>query len=213
MRCATIQHDIPDYLDGRVTADAARAMETHMADCPACAAIRDGLRPAMDALHSSRTLAVRSAPGPDFLVRVNARLDAPRRSRFADPVFLRIGVPAIAATLLLAIAVAFWPGTQPAPMATFNAAELESILASLDTAQIAVLSEDVDAAAGIYSSGAGNGMPGSIEPEIANGATPSLFSDLSYREFLSGSSSYLSQDDLLDLASGDPAAGAAGLAQ
>jgi hypothetical protein len=205
MRCATIQHDIPDYLSGLVTAEAACAMEAHLADCPACAAVRDALRPVMETLRTAKVLSAPNTPGPDFLVRVNAKLDAPRRSRVAGPVFLRLGVPAFAATVLLALAVIFWPGTRPAPMEAFNSAELETILASLDTGQIAVLADEIDASNGIYSSGSGISLPLSVAPEMADGATASLFNDLSYRELLSGSSTYLSQEDLLDLASGDPA--------
>lgn len=79
MKCDGVEPLIPDWLDGRLPADADDAVTTHLGACPACrtsvslvvTAERAG-RSFRDALHRARVLASAEATGPNLLARALA---------------------------------------------------------------------------------------------------------------------------------------------
>ena len=106
------REDAAAYLLGALDADAQRAFEAHLADCPQCTAAVAELRPALDLLaqvQAADLLAADSTPepGPPLLPALLAAAATRQRRR-------RWGIAAlgsVAAAALIALAVAL--GTQP----------------------------------------------------------------------------------------------------
>jgi hypothetical protein len=204
MRCRSIEHNFPDYLRGELDADSEAALEAHLTHCSACRQLRDELRPFFTLLDASKQAAMMQTPGPDFLVAVNRKLDTPTRRWTPGLVFVRLGIPATAAALLLLLAVLVWPAIGPLQPGTRDEAEMRALVESMDTTQLATLRDDLEIAGRLFgASDETDAMLSDAGPMDA--AAAPVFSELSYGELMSGSSTFLSSDDVLDIASAAPA--------
>lgn len=83
MRCANTRDYIAQQHDGPLEPLTAAALETHIADCSRCRAIRDAAE-ALDL--DAAALRGTAAPSSDFADRLHARLQAEHRDREAAPV-------------------------------------------------------------------------------------------------------------------------------
>ena len=203
MHCKTIQPNIPDFARGVLDPMLARNIENHLLHCPACARLRDELLPCFTLLDDVSASAMLQRPGPDFLVAVNRKLDAPKQRWVPGSLFVQVGIPSTVCLVLVLLTFLASPFRGVLPQTMFDDAKIQSIVESMDTTQLAQLSDELDA---------GNRLIGmhsvpDVSPSASDasiGAPASVFSDLSYHELISGSSAYLSSDDIVDIASSAP---------
>ena len=85
MKCSECRENLSEYIDGELPEAEQNDIALHVRDCPDCAAVLARTRQAVQALSGMQ----QEAPPPDFMVRINERLDAEdlRRSR-RPPFFL-----------------------------------------------------------------------------------------------------------------------------
>ena len=199
MRCKSIEYNLPDYLQGALDAETAAALEAHLRHCNACARLRDELSPLFTLLDFSKRTAMTQQPGPDFLVAVNRKLDAPAARWSPGPVFLRLGIPATAMMLLLLSVALLRPVLAPLLPEGSHDAEMHALVESMSTTQLAAVREDLETPGHLLGiPGEGYAAPADAEPFEASVA--SVFNELSYGELVDGSSRFLSSDDVLDIA-------------
>lgn len=199
MTCASIEHLLPDFVRGALDARDASAVEGHVQRCAACAQRRDELQPLFSLLDAQRARELAEGPGPDFLVAVNRKLDTPASRWSPGPLFIRIGIPAAAAATLLLLAVLTWPSFDPDLQKRTRDAEMFALVETMDTTQLAVLADDLDAENRAI--GSSTDSYASLDDETLSDASGApVFSELSFSELVAGSSTFLSGDDVLDIA-------------
>ena len=106
MRCRTAQTWIVAARDGELEARQRRALDRHLAECGACRAEQvsiEGVLAALDALEPAREVPARLEA--DVLRQVRGLAAEGAGGGWALPEWLRRGVPAIAATAVVAVAV------------------------------------------------------------------------------------------------------------
>lgn len=172
MKCSQCTEMLSAYLDDELGRAEQQAVAAHLRDCPDCAAALARMRAAVQALADLPQV----EPPPDFMVRLNERLDAEdaRRSRRPWFVFRRSFLLPGAATLAVACLAIVLAGRlmEHAPPGTAVPKALPP----------AVQKKDMPAADGLKSlrepaGEAADGMPAAVEPQpdfSASGARPRL---------------------------------------
>lgn len=104
MRTEHVEYLLPDYLNGMLEESLRPGVESHLAECAACRAELEELRPAMALLDSLEFNPPDERYFSALLPRVRERLHRRRISDFvAHPLFARFAVPLAAGGLLLVI--------------------------------------------------------------------------------------------------------------
>ena len=107
MKCSECRENLSVYIDGELPEAEQHDIALHVRDCPDCAAVLERMRRAVHAL----SCMPQEAPPPDFMVRLNERLDAEdlRRSRrpwfFLNWPYLLPGAATIAVACLAIVLV------------------------------------------------------------------------------------------------------------
>jgi hypothetical protein len=190
---------LPDFLGGALDTRDAIAVALHVQRCTACAQRRDELQPLFSFLDAQRARELAEGPGPDFLVAVNRKLDAPASRWSPGPLFVRFGIPAAAAATLLLLAVLTWPAFGPELRQRTRDAEMLALVETMDTTQLAMLADDLDAGSSTLGASADT-FTALDEATPSDASAAPVFSELSFGELVAGSSTFLSSDDVLDIA-------------
>ncbi len=108
MNCTDWKDKLPDLVDGMLAPAVARALETHLAACPACRAELESLRALRAA---TKNLARELAPSRDLWPEIEKEISAPKIERvfFSSPLLWKLA----AALALLASTVAVWKWAAP----------------------------------------------------------------------------------------------------
>lgn len=77
MKCGSMLDRLSEYLDGELSPELTREIETHMADCDCCSSFIRSLKASMDAVHQLE----RTDVPDDIRARV---LEAARKACFGD---------------------------------------------------------------------------------------------------------------------------------
>lgn len=102
MICDNMRNKLGPYVDSELSAGELAEFESHLRECPDCAADALGL---MKMKHMTRAAAARYSPTPEFRLRMEQSLRAKKKLSFGW--IPRLALSAVAAVLLLA-SIAFW---------------------------------------------------------------------------------------------------------
>jgi anti-sigma factor RsiW len=105
------EEDYIPYLDGGLEAPERSRVDEHLAACDACRARLDEMRSVMGVLDEWK--AVEASPAFDAALR--ARLEQEKTQPVGWLVFRPAYAVALAAAVLLALALTFWPSATPGP--------------------------------------------------------------------------------------------------
>jgi len=175
MRCRTAQTWIVAARDGELTERQQHALDRHLAECGACRAEQvslEGVLSALDALEPAREVPARLEADVFRQVRGLAAGGAPA---WTLPEWLRRGVPAIAATAVVALAVVGIRSSEvavPAARTNVTVAERPRITPPAPAAAVAKAEAD----APIVARRAKSRAP--IDPPAELASRPDLFVDL-----------------------------------
>ena len=139
-----VSEQLSDYLDDELTPPERRAVESHLAECPACAHTLDELRRVVD---RARAI-VPQAPERDLWEGIAGRLDEGRRAPLpfsamrARRVSFTLPQLAAAAVLVAALsgALVFFAGHRPASVAAPNAATARAETVSSPAVDVSTVS-------------------------------------------------------------------------
>jgi len=183
MRCRTAETWIVAARDGELTERQRRALDRHLAECGACRAERvslEGVLSALDALEPAREVPARLEADVFRQVRALAA-DGAGAPAWTLPQWLRLGVPAIAATAVVALAVVGVRSSEVAvPPARTKVAVAERPHAATPAAAPAVAKAEAEAP--VVARRAKSRAP--VDPPAELASRPDLFVDLPMlREF------------------------------
>ena len=203
MRCTSVQPDLPDYLADILPESRSRDIREHMQGCPACRGIAEELRPVFDMLVTERKWKRPVMTDSSFIVAVNEKIDAQNRRRQPGPLFIMLGIPAIAATVTIALLILLLPAREGTDSAAFSTVEIANIINSMDTIQIQALHDELASAANLTGIASSSGMLLTSNGDASFDLATVLVEEMSYSELVAAGSRYLADDDLLALMTPD----------